>query len=322
MWKVFDAYKFMMNRNEKYLARIMFKLRIHESDGQAYEDLFVKIMTTYNTNFHPVKPHGNIGDRKNDGFDKTTGTYYQVFAPFNLQKDKTVTDAVNKLRNDFVGLKNYWDSICPIKEYYYVVNDKYHGVPSPIHEEIIALSNEYPKIAFDLFPVKKLEDIFINLSEDDIINIINFIPSDDIELIDYSILSETIKYILDRQDEFNFEDSLVVPDFDGKIKFNSLSPWVGHYLTTASYQNGDLEEYFAANSDFIREELKQKFRDLYEEAKEIIPDSSVDFSDQRFLYILKEASFNSTKNIRDAVLVLMAYYFESCDIFEEPPEGE
>lgn len=70
-----------MDENEKYIARLIFQNRIYESNGQKYEDIFSKVMTYSNPNFNSVKPQGQFGDRKNDGFDRTTGVYYQVYAP-------------------------------------------------------------------------------------------------------------------------------------------------------------------------------------------------------------------------------------------------
>lgn len=62
-----------MNRNEKYIARIIFKNKVLENEGQSFENLFVKIMMKSNSNFYPVKAHGSIGDKKNDGFDRDEG---------------------------------------------------------------------------------------------------------------------------------------------------------------------------------------------------------------------------------------------------------
>ena len=64
-----------MNSEEKAIARILFKIKIYESNGQAFEDLFTAIMSKSNSNFRPVKPQGTIGDRKNDGYDHENGKY-------------------------------------------------------------------------------------------------------------------------------------------------------------------------------------------------------------------------------------------------------
>lgn len=60
-------------------------------------------MTKAEPNFQPVKAYGNIGDRKNDGFVSQTGIYYQVYAPRDVNKEKTVGDAVKKLETDLKG---------------------------------------------------------------------------------------------------------------------------------------------------------------------------------------------------------------------------
>ncbi|RHO79197.1 hypothetical protein DW058_17865 [Clostridiaceae bacterium AF42-6] len=69
-----------MIKEDKWTAKVLFKLKLHESKGQEFEDFFVAIMTKADMDFQPVKAYGNIGDQKNDGFNKKTGTYYQVFS--------------------------------------------------------------------------------------------------------------------------------------------------------------------------------------------------------------------------------------------------
>ena len=119
------------------MAKIIFKNRILAYKGQQFEDFFISLMSIYNTNFKPVKAYGRLGDRKNDGFDKTTGTFYQVFAPEDLNREGTIKDGVRKLKEDFEGLYEKWNNICTIKKYYFVANDRYDGVPVPIHDMAI-----------------------------------------------------------------------------------------------------------------------------------------------------------------------------------------
>src|ERR1035441_10336754 len=88
---------------ELHYASVMFKLRVHECNGQAYEDLFVSVIGRRYPKFKPVKPHGRVGDRKNDGYVAETGSYFQVFAPEDASQK--VTNAVSKAKVDFKGLK-------------------------------------------------------------------------------------------------------------------------------------------------------------------------------------------------------------------------
>ncbi|WP_226669411.1 ABC-three component system protein [Metabacillus litoralis] len=307
-----------MNTSEKYIARIMFQIKVHTSDGQLYENLFSKIMTKHNSNFRMIKPYGNIGDRKNDGFDKTKGVYYQVFAPENVEKTKTITDAVSKLREDFKGLKKHWDALCKIKEFYYVVNDKYKGLPPQVEQEILLLSSENSDVICDSFCSHNLESIFMELSKTDINDIIGFIPNEEISFLDFDVLNQAVQYLMNSEVEASSDTYVDDPDFEYKIVFNKLSPKVANLLNVASYQIGDLETYFAATGEYVKNELKTRFSKLYDESKEVISDNEVNYPDQRFFYILNNASPNGKKAVKDAVLVLMSFYFEACDIFEKP----
>ena len=111
-----------MDRNTRYIVRLMFQTKVYSCDGAAFESFFTQIMQRHNRNFQQVKPQGQYGDRKNDGFDKTTGTYYQVYAPEDIKiKEK---ETIEKLVTDFSGLYAYWQSLYPIQSFFYVVNDK------------------------------------------------------------------------------------------------------------------------------------------------------------------------------------------------------
>ncbi|MEG2013617.1 MAG: hypothetical protein RR063_10515 [Anaerovoracaceae bacterium] len=308
-----------MNAAEQYIAKIIFKNRILQYKGQQFEDFFIAIMTKSNLNFHAVKAHGNIGDRKNDGFDKTTGTYYQVFAPEDLTKDQTIYEGVKKLKEDFMGLYDNWNNICQIKNFFFVANDKYNGVPAPIHEMVITLNSEeaYSDIAMDIFSAKNLEIIFDSLSKSEKQDVLGFIPEEIMPVVEYEALHETISYLLKIELSEDFSENLVVPDFDEKIVFNSLSSTVHQQLVMGSYQESLLLPYFNENPG-IKDVLQKRFHALYQKSKDEIPATEVDFSDCRFYYILEKACSKRTLPIQTSVLVLMAYYFSSCDIFEEP----
>ena len=112
-------------------------------------------------------------------------------------------------------------------------------------------------------------------------------------------------------------DSFIVPDFDDKIIFNGLSDIVKNKLVTGSYQENILVQFFNANPG-VREILQKKFDALYSQAKDDISDDQEYFADSRFYYILEKACHKNTIPIQSSVFVLMAYYFSSCDIFEEP----
>lgn len=306
-----------MNNEEKYIARRFFQVEVLKRDGQAYEDFFVKIMQHHNPNFLPVKAHGQFGDRKNDGFDKTTGTYYQVYAPEDLVKRKN--NAVKKFREDFKGLYEYWhDSISPVRRFYYVLNNKYRPVPQILYPVAMEIEKEYPGVKIALLLNQALEEIFISLPDDKIYDIIGFIPDpQNIQLLDFEAMNEVIGYLLASESPYAKED-LPEPDFERKIVFNKLSKRPANLLRTGNYQVSDLEEYFVRQSE-LKEILRKKFNHLYKKGLDAVP-GKLTRSDTVFFYILENACPKKTKPLQDAVLVLMAYYFEYCDIYEPLPK--
>lgn len=309
-----------MTKDEKYMAKIIFKNCIYKYQGQQFEDFFVDIMSKSNENFLAVKAHGNIGDRKNDGFDKKTGTYYQIFSPEDITKNQTIAEGVRKLENDFKGLYENWNDLCKIKEFYFAINDKFKGVPAPIHEMIIKLGEQYPDIKIELFSSRSLEKVFEQLDDEYMQEIVGYIPERINSIVEYSALSETIDYLINMECDYDDVAKLTVPDFDDKIAFNGLSAVVSNLLTTGGYQEGKLREYFNCNPG-VEEALQIRFHALYVAAKEEVSDEQAEFADSRFFYILDKACAKKTMAIRNSVIVLMSVYFASCDIFEEPDKA-
>lgn len=304
--------------NRKYLALLQFRLRVHESDGDSFEKLFARILDFRFKHFKPVKAWGNLGDRKNDGFDESTGCYYQVYAPENIKNSRTLTDAIKKLKVDFKGLYEQWDDVVPIKEFRFVVNDKFNGIHPDLTRALKELEEEYPDIKFSSFIAKDLRNILFELEEAEIQDCIGVIPSLEPADLDYDVLNEVVKELLSVPVDYSAERIPSNPNFDQKLEFNELSDTISTLLKTGSYSEGDLENFFRLDDGFQKESLRLLFSKYYEEGIEKYGDND---GDAVFYHILTSSSKTyHSKPIQDAVIVLMAYYFSYCDIFREPPK--
>lgn len=248
----------ILEKGDRYIADILFRIKILQYKGQAFEDFFVFVMTKAEPNFQPVKAYGNIGDRKNDGFVSQTGIYYQVYAPRDVNKEKTVGDAVKKLETDFKGLYDKWNNICAIKKFYFVVNDRYEGLPAPIIQKALELKSNplYSEIEIETFTAKDLQGKFDMLDENDMQEIVGFIPDVSDCIIEYDALNEVVRYLLNAELPISTGEKLVVPDFVQKITFNNLSEEIEANLTVGSYQEGLLNQYFNENPG-IKDILKK-----------------------------------------------------------------
>ncbi len=301
-----------MNSAEKTLARFLFKLKIHEANGVRFEDLFTQVMNYAEPGFQQIKPWGIIGDRKNDGYIKSKGIFFQVFAP---EEKKSYSKVIKKLETDFTGLIKQWN---PVNEFYFVFNDGYKGVNADSEIALELIRQEYKLKETGFKTAKDLENILFSLTEDQILSIIGFLPDPiNIKTLDYSVLKEVIDHIMSLPLPDVKDSDIVVPNWDDKIQFNQISEIPARYLNNGYLMIGDLENYLNNNSSFLAESLKVKIRQIYDSGKQ---NNLV--GDEMFWFIVAEASPRSESRYQTATIVIMAKYFEACDIFEEPQLGE
>jgi len=296
-----------MNNQEKALARALFKLKIHEANGQAYENLFTAIMNYVETDFQSIKPWGSIGDRKNDGYIKSKGIFFQVFSPEEITK--SYVNVVKKLNDDFKGLLTQWS---PINEFYFVVNDKYRGINADCEQAIQTIKQDHGLINAGFKTSADLENLLFSLDEDQIFNIAGFLPDPANIQLDYSILSEIISHLMSLSLPKTQDSSIIYPDWDKKITFNKLDSLEAKYLNDGFLQIGSLDEYLDNQSNFFADEVKNKIREIYIEC------SKKHSGSELFWKIINMISTKAETSFQSAGIVLISKYFETCDVFEEP----
>lgn len=320
-----------MNTIDKALARMRFQTMIAKSMGMQFENIFTSVMTYASSDFSPVKPQGANGDWKNDGHEPKAGRYYQVYAPEVFDE----AAAINKIEVDFAGLVKKWGdaAVYPIgiKEFHFVINDGYRinlGVYPTTYQKLEALRLTYKLDECKPFLSKDLEDKLLNLKDDQIYSIIGFLPNPaDIKVLRYDLLSEVIGHIINNPIGRSLQHKLVSPEFDEKIIFNRLN-YTGDWLKSADYRRGSLEDFFNSNSQFARQDVRDKLKAMYDASVVLgfvdIPGGATK-EDQQFENILMQIAPHAAdisprqhKDLQDAALVVMAYFFEACDIFEEP----
>jgi len=305
-----------MTTAETYIARKLFQLEIYKRKGQDFENLFTRIMQLSTPGFVPVTPQGRYGDRKNDGFVKSTGKYYQVYSPDDPELNEKKT--IDKLVTDFDGLYKHWnEQVAPIKEFFYVINDKYQGCYPTVPPELKKIEDAHPPVNCYPFLANNLEDLFLTLSDNDKMEVIGYLVIPEDISLDVSVLSEVIDYITKIDVPYSKENMPKNPNFEEKIQFNSIGHVVANILRFGSFQDGALKEFFKINSTFAKNDLRNIFNQLYQEGIANLPET-IDRNDLVFFYIVDKAFPSQKKVIKDAIFVLMSYFFGYCDIFEEP----
>lgn len=302
-----------MNNEELALARILFVNKILTSEGNKFEQLFTQIMNYHSRDFEQIKPWGPIGDRKNDGFIRNLGIYYQVYAPEEIETN--YPEVIKKLGEDFKGLLLHWKVI---KEYYFVVNDKYKGVNADSNQAISKLVTDHNLKDGKILTAKNLEETLFSLSDDQIIVITGFLPdTNKILSLNYSALNEVIGYIM-QLPIVPRSEKIVFPDWDEKLEFNGLSPYTKLSLNNAVQKIGSLNHYLD-ETPFLAQKLQKHLIGLYKSKKFTVTENDHEYSGDNLFWDIVKSCMPKNENVYEAAtLTILSKYFESCDIFEEP----
>lgn len=301
----------------------MLELRILRSNGQAFQDLFVQVMGLRYPDFRGIKPQGQIGDRKNDGYSATDGRYFQVYAPED-HDESNVTATVKKLRNDFAGLKAYWDSLCPVREFYFVLNDKLRGTYPTVEACLLELKREHGLAACSPFLAKDLLRVFSELDSRAVMAITGHLPSSEqIPDLDYSVFRDLLIHVIGNPSVLTPAAMLRVPDFGEKIRLNGISEPVGALLRAGNLQSGAVDAFFSSHGGFSKRAIRDKLAEIYVDRRDQFngheQQAGISRGDWIFFSLLEAVTPASARaTSQSAAIVLLAYFFETCDIYEDP----
>ncbi len=146
--------------------------------------------------------------------------------------------------------------------------------------------------------------------------------------VDFSVLREVVNHVLESKSPLTQDSILEAPDFTEKIRFNGLTQGIANLLTVASYQTEAVRDFFSRNSTFARQQLRDHLAAEYTKVCKRITGldiKPIEIGDMVFFDLLarlipepRDARPSHAAIAQEAALVVMSFYFEACDIFEEP----
>ena len=316
-----------MTPDERLIARLMFVNRLLRANGTAFQQLFWAVMRAkHGTEFVQVRPQGSLGDGGNDGYLPADGHYLQVYGPIDPQQK--ISDAENKILEDFDKLIGSWNQVTPVREYSFAFNDKYEGAFTTIAATLGELENANPSVRCRPFTAGNLEDEFMSLSPSGIQSVLGSVLPDPAKIatVDYGVLREVIQYIMQAPSDHaptRFGD---LPTVGDKIALNNLCSAWGDIIRNGARQSAHVDAYFAKNSTFMKQSLRDQIVERYQtsldasQAHPWIPDgmSREDLIFEEFRGALLPQS--ATVAEAGIVNILIGYYFETCDVFESHAE--
>ncbi|NJO88052.1 MAG: hypothetical protein HC831_03115 [Chloroflexia bacterium] len=207
---------------------------------------------------------------------------------------------------------NQWDSV---NEFYFVVNDKFNGVNADSEQTLKNIETNYSLNASGFFTSSDLERLLFQLDDDQIQAVIGFLPNPNLLHLDYSVLNEVVGYIM-RIPLTPIIGQIKFPNWDEKIQFNNLTEYPTYLLNHGSQQFGALNTYLKQNTT-LADELQKQLSGIYVIIKKEWKEFNT-IGDNIFWELIQRCSPKAEQAYQNAVITIMAKYFESCDIFEEP----
>ena len=276
--------------------------------GNEFQSFFEKLMgLAYKEDFMACRPWGNHGDRKNDGFLKSERKLFQVYAPSEMRADRTIA----KITEDFEGAREHWGEHF---DQWVFVHNAHGGLPPHIQEFILAFEEKNHGIDIKLWSLEELRVVFRRLTNDDLESWLGLAPT--LEVV-ASLGFDDLRPILEHIASRPVPPAHPIHDVPmGKIEANALSENVALLLKSGMSKASLIEAFFSQWYDeAFGERIGEAFRTKYQQLKDERQTPNEIFSS---FQSWAGGAQRGTPEHEVAVLVVIAYYFEHCDIFEEP----
>ena len=287
-----------------------FRIAFLESKGEAFQSLFERLMSRAHPNdFLACRPWGNVGDRKNDGYLPSARILFQSYAPNVL----SAAASTKKINEDFEGAKEHWEEY--FDEWTFVHNAPDGRLGPHIIEALAKLQKENPHIKIGHCGYVEMLEKFRLLSLQDLESW--FGPSLTMEAnvnIGFSDLLAVLTHISITPVPTTSE----VKDVSrGKIEANLLSKAVADFLKIGMQKSPLVAQFFNNwKNPTYGEQIAQAFKNEYVELRDGNPQLHPDEIFGR-LEAWAGGAANTSPAHKAAVLAVMAYLFDKCEIFED-----
>jgi len=295
-----------MNLQDAYYEQ-KFEIEFLRAKGAAFQTFFERLMgLAHKTDFMACRPWGNQGDRKNDGFLKSERRLFQVYAP----NEMTAKEATPKITEDFTGAREYWGEHF---DKWTFVHNATDGLPPHVHKLLLDLEAANPGVHLEPWGLEKLREIFRKIAVEDKASWFGPAPTDETKM---KLGFADVQVVLERIAALPAPPMTDVKDVPaGKIEANALSESTAILLKGGMIKSSLVADFLAQwHDETLGERLAESFKVEY---RRLRGDHS---PNQIFAEIQSWAGgdHHGTPEHQLAIFAVIAYYFERCDIFEEP----
>lgn len=299
-----------MDQFRRSYYEVVFKNFYLEKGENEFQDFFSEIMEKCHPgDFQRVRPWGKAGDRKNDGYLPSQRMLFQVYAPNRMK----AANAIAKINEDFKGALLHWEKYFDM---WIFVHNSRDGLGSAIVAKLNELTTHYRSVTTHSWGFEELRQKVFTLNAANLASLLGPAPSSkDMLDVRYDNVQEVLKHIT-RQEVSAIQDVRPVPP--DKLKFNRLSAHVQNLLTGGMQKADLVGQFFNDHSNpTYGDEIASAFKHEYKNYRRLGVDPDTIFCK---LQEFTGGSERGTPTDEAAILAVLAYLFEQCDIFERSPE--
>ncbi len=248
------------------------------------------------------------GDLNCDGFRSSTGTVYAVYAP----RDCGLKELNDKIVSDFQSAEGNFGT--RMKEWIFVHNDEQSSAETI--RVLCKLAEDFPHVRIGQFMKKnELWEVVRTLPPDKLNRLLTPFPEQEIvDRLGFKELQPILHHLEKHPPPMDLPIDAPSPE---KLAHNSLSVESEDWLKIGRRKERLVGSYFEGTYDpELGEKIAQAFRDRYQRLKQAkwLPDQILED-----LYGFAGGFKFLGQTEQAAILTVLTYFFEKCDIFDNEP---
>ena len=298
-----------MDRLQKGFFRMAAELKYLKLKRQEFQWWFGCIMEKA----HPTD-YENIrltqGDGGLDGIRISSGTAYAVYAPREMSEGEVVA----KMNNDFAAANRTMEQQgATLQELVFVHNDE--GLTKVTGPALIRLQQDNPGIRFVRWAFEAIWRELERLTAEQLEELFGPGPTvENVARLGFPAIQEVIRHLSRAEVPAKIEITLPSPD---KLEHNQLSALKADMLRMGRHRQGLVGQYLdGLTVPTTGEKIAEAFREKYDDLKQsgMTPDEIF-----TGLWSFSGGDHFTAPDHVAAVTAVMAYFFSSCDIFDNAP---
>ena len=284
--------------------------------GTAFENYVQSALKLEDGGFIDPDPMGRTGDWGCDGLSGDGKTLYAVYGSDsrNSSEDKLVS----KMKSDFDRGIEKWPTVAAWR---FVTNARFGPKATQLVGELRATHSPESDRPMSIHVWHRADDLWTNvlcsLPLEKLDTLFRGVPHmRNVELADMVSLIDSLKDVAPSPGD---AIGHISPVSEAKMDYNNIPPAVRLEFNSARAVTWRIGEWFGRQRDpELRDRKAKSFRRVYEDARKSHSDPQEIV--EEVYTALGGSDFRLDSKRANAIYAVTTYFFDTCDIFEEPPQ--